>query len=61
MFLPLVLNNQLVSLWLLYLHFKVSLVLAFAKDISLAQELFLAIVLNSKYNLFLAFAYQCLE
>ncbi len=37
---PLVLMNQLVSLWLLYLSSEFSLVLVSAKDISLTQKLF---------------------
>jgi hypothetical protein len=41
------------------LNFEFFLVLAFAKEISLTQELFKTIVPSSKYNLFLAFAYQC--
>jgi len=38
--LPLILKNQLVFMWLLFLNSEFSLVLAFAKDISLTQELF---------------------
>ncbi len=53
-----VLKNQLVYMWLLYLHFEFFLVSTYAKDISLAQELFYAIILSSKYNLFVASTYQ---
>jgi hypothetical protein len=45
-------------MWLLYLHFEFFLVSTYAKDISLAQELFYAIILSSKYNLFVASTYQ---
>ncbi len=55
------LKNRLIFMWLLHVHFEFFWVLAFAKDISLAQKLFQAIVLNSKYNLFLTSTYQCLK